>query len=100
MAKQRMAGDRPVIGSPTSQGAGITSGSAAMPPDLQQSYLNLAVPGSPLGQMGLLSSNNLRNAQIVQDSFLVNEQNMMTGMMPYYGQLPMGQYPPQKRQGK
>jgi hypothetical protein len=100
MAKQRMAGDRPVIGSPTSQGADITTGSTAMPPDLQQNYLNLAVPGSPLGQMGLLSSNNLRNAQIVQDSFLVNEQNMMTGMMPPYGQLPMGQYPPQNRQGK
>lgn len=100
MAKQRMAGDRPVVGAPTSQGAGITTGSAALPSDLQASYLNLAVPGSPLGQMGLLSSNHLRNAQIVQDGIVSDEQRMMSAMMPFYGQLPMGQYPPQKRQGK
>lgn len=91
-----MAGDRPVIGAPTTQGAGITTGSAALPPDLQASYLNLAVPGSPLGQMGLLSSNNLRNAQIVQDGITADQQRMMTGMTPPYGQLPVGLYPRKK----
>jgi hypothetical protein len=50
--------------------------------------------------MGLLSSNHLRNAQIVQDGIVSDEQRMMSAMMPFYGQLPMGQYPPQKRQGK
>jgi hypothetical protein len=41
-----------------------------MPQDLQAGYLNLAIPGSPLGQMGMLAGNNLRHAQIVQDQMM------------------------------
>jgi hypothetical protein len=55
---QRMAGDQPIIGSPK------------MPQDLQAGYLNLAIPGSPLGQMGMLAGNNLRHAQTVQDQMM------------------------------
>jgi hypothetical protein len=37
-----------------------------MPSDLQQSYLNLAVPGSPLGQMNFMQTPNIKEAQMRQ----------------------------------
>ena len=37
-----------------------------MPSDLQQSYLNLAVPGSPLGQMNYMQTPNIKEAQMRQ----------------------------------
>lgn len=45
-----------------------------MPQDLSAGYLNLAVPGSPLGGMGLLAGNNLRRSQITQDAMLASQQ--------------------------
>ena len=39
-----------------------------MPQDLSAGYLNLAVPGSPLGEMGLLAGINLRNSQVTQNA--------------------------------
>ena len=99
-ATQRMAGQGP---------AGITSANAAsampgpagavpisgqggpMADNLQDGYLHLNLPGSPLGPMGLLSNNYVRRAEVVQDAMLGNEQRMMTGAMPYHGSLPVTQ---------
>ncbi|MBW2470775.1 MAG: hypothetical protein JRE18_01725 [Deltaproteobacteria bacterium] len=41
-------------------------GGVAMPQDLQAGYLNLAIPGSPLGEAGVLAAHDLRNAQMTQ----------------------------------
>ena len=43
-------------------------GGIAMPQDLQAGYLNLAILGSPLGQMGVSVPRDLRNSQITQDA--------------------------------
>jgi len=80
--KQRMAGDRMAR---ESFGAGHITGAGGgrrqpervqlgdphgqgqmMPQDLAGGYLNLAIPGSPLGPMGLLAVNDLRNSQMTQ----------------------------------
>lgn len=48
-------------------------GGIAMPQDLQAGYLNLAILGSPLGQMGVSVPNDLRNSQITQDAILASQ---------------------------
>jgi hypothetical protein len=41
--------------------------------------------------MGLLSNNDTRRAEIVQDAILSNEQRYMIGAMPQHGNLPVTQ---------
>ena len=48
-------------------------GGIAMPQDLQAGYLNLAIPGSPLGPMGLLSGHRLRDSQETQRAILASQ---------------------------
>jgi hypothetical protein len=94
--KQRMAGERMasegMAGDRKSFGAGYITGGGGgrrqpeqvqlddphgqgqmMPQDLAGGYLNLAVPGSPLGQMGLLAGNRLRDSQVTQDAILASQ---------------------------
>ncbi len=75
--RQRMAGDRPIIGG------------NIMPADLQAGYLNLAVPGSPLGGMGLLSGNQLRHSQNMQDMLVAQQHRMKDAMVMPRGPLPL-----------
>jgi len=75
--RQRMAGDRPIIGG------------NIMPADLQAGYLNLAIPGSPLGGMGLLAGNHLRQGQVIQDALVAQQHRMKDAMVSYRGQLPL-----------
>lgn len=75
--RQRMAGDRPIIGG------------NVMPSDLQAGYLNLAVPGSPLGGMGLLSGNQLRQSQNMQDMIVAQQHRMKDSMVIPRGSLPL-----------
>jgi len=82
-ARQRGAGSSAVIGSPHNQ-------SAPMPANLSDGYLMLNQPGSPLPMHGLMTAHNLKAAQITQDSGVSMDQRMMTGMMPFTGQLPIG----------
>ena len=85
--KQRMAGDRVSFGAGYITGAGggrrqperVQLGDPhgqgqMMPQDLAGGYLNLAIPGSPLGTMGLLAVNNLRNAQMTQGAIKAENQ--------------------------
>lgn len=109
---QRMAGDRmsfgagnitgpgeqrrevePVqIGTPENQGQ-------MMPQDLAAGYLNLAIPGSPLGQMGMISGVNARNAQIIQDRIQAQQLQQLMAMQAMRGQLPVGMMPQQPQRG-
>jgi len=82
-ARQRGAGSSAVIGSPHNQ-------SAPMPANLSDGYLMLNQPGSPLPMHGLMTAHNTKAAQITQDSGVAMDQRMMTGMMPFTGQLPIG----------
>lgn len=75
--RQRMAGDRPLVGG------------NVMPADLQAGYLNLAVPGSPLGGMGLLSGNHLRQGQNMQDMLVAQQHRMKDSMVISRGNLPL-----------
>lgn len=76
-SRQRMAGDRPIVGG------------NIMPADLQAGYLNLAVPGSPLGGMGLLSGNQLRQSQNMQDMLVAQQHRMKDSMVIPRGNLPL-----------
>ena len=99
-ATQRMAGQGPA-GIASANAASAMPGPAGAVPiggqggpmadNLQNGYLHLNLPGSPLGPMGLLSNNYVRRAEVVQDAMLGNEQRMMTGAMPYHGNLPVTQ---------
>ena len=75
--RQRMAGDKPIVGG------------NIMPADLQAGYLNLAIPGSPLGGMGLLAGNHLRQGQVMQDALVAQQHRMKDAMVSYRGQLPL-----------
>lgn len=75
--RQRMAGDRPIIGG------------NIMPADLQAGYLNLATPGSPLGGMGLLAPNHLRQGQNMQDMLVAQQHRMKDSMVIPRGNLPL-----------
>jgi len=119
--KQRMAGERGLFGSqignnPMAFGAGNITGPGAerrqpeqvqvgdphgqgqmMPQDLAGGYLNLAVPGSPLGQMGLMSGITVRNAQITQDAIQAQQLQQLMAMQAMRGQLPVGMMPQQQQ---
>jgi hypothetical protein len=82
-ARQRGAGSAAVIGSPHVQ-------SAPMPANLSDGYLMLNQLGSPLPMYGLMAPHNTKAAQITQDNIVAMDQRMMTGAMPFTGQLPIG----------
>jgi len=82
-ARQRAAGSIAVVGSPHNQ-------SAPMPANLSDGYLMLNQQGSPLPMYGLMAPHNTKAAQITQDSIVTMDQRMMTGAMPFTGQLPIG----------
>ena len=69
--------------------------SAAMPPDLDASYLKLNLPGSPLPVNGLLAPQNIIGAQQTQDMIMSQEQMFLARFIPAAGlsQLPVGQPP-------
>ena len=69
--------------------------SAAMPPDLDASYLKLNLPGSPLPVNGLLAPQNIIGAQQTQDMIRSEEQMFLARFIPAAGlsQLPVGQPP-------
>ena len=75
--------------------------SAAMPPDLDASYLKLNLPGSPLPVNGLLAPQNIIGAQQTQDMIRSEEQMFLARFIPAAGlsQLPVGQPPLDSEQG-
>ena len=75
---------------------------AAMPSDLDASYLKLNLPGSPLPANGLLVPQNLRAAERNQDMIGVNEQMFLAKYLPAAGlsQLPVGQPTLESKKGK
>ena len=76
--------------------------SAAMPPDLDASYLKLNLPGSPLPTNGLLAPRNMVAAEQTQDMILSQEQMFLAQFLPAAGltQLPVGQPPLESKKGK
>tara|TARA_R100000231_G_C5314511_1_gene161495 strand:+ start:572 stop:991 length:420 start_codon:yes stop_codon:yes gene_type:complete len=78
------------------QGDTRVSGSAAMPSDLDASYLKLNLPGSPLPANAMFMPQNINNAQVVQKQIAANEQIVYSQNMPLAGtaQLPMLGLPP------
>ena len=76
--------------------------SAAMPPDLDASYLKLYLPGSPLPVNGLLAPQNIIGAQQTQDMIRSEEQMFLARFIPAAGlsQLPVGQPPLESGKGK
>ena len=75
--------------------------SAAMPPDLDSSYLKLNLPGSPLPVNGLLAPQNIIGAQQTQDVIRSEEQMFLARFIPAAGlsQLPVGQTPLESEKG-
>jgi hypothetical protein len=82
-ARQRGAGSTAMVGSPHNQ-------SVPMPANLSDGYLMLNQQGSPLPMYGLMAAHNVKAAQITQDNVVSMDQRMMTGAMPFTGQLPIG----------
>ena len=76
--------------------------SAAMPPDLDASYLKLNLPGSPLPTNGLLAPRNMIAAEQTQDMILSQEQMFLANFLPIAGlsKLPVGQPPLESGKGK
>ena len=76
--------------------------SAAMPPDLDASYLKLNLPGSPLPANGLLAPQNMLAAERNQDFIRSEEQMFLAKFIPAAGlmQLPVGQPQLESEKGK
>ncbi len=76
--------------------------SAAMPPDLDASYLKLNLPGSPLPTNGLLAPQNVNAAEATQKMIMSEEQMFLAQYLPAAGlsQLPVGQPPLESGKGK
>ena len=76
--------------------------SAAMPADLDASYVKLNLPGSPLPVNGLLAPRNMINAELRQDMMLSQEQMFLANFLPIAGlsKLPVGQPPLESKKGK
>ena len=76
--------------------------SAAMPADLDASYVKLNLPGSPLPVNGLLAPRNMINAELRQDMMLSQEQMFLANFLPVAGlsKLPLGQPPLESKKGK
>ena len=89
-AAQLMGGAGPVIGSPAHQLDPSLNNAAPMPANLDTGYLHLNQPGSPLPMYGLMTAHNVKAAQLTQDNIVAMDQRMLTGAMPFTGQLPIG----------
>ena len=76
--------------------------SAAMPADVDASYVKLNLPGSPLPVNGLLAPRNMINAELRQDMMLSQEQMFLAKFLPIAGlsKLPVGQPPLELKKGK
>ena len=76
--------------------------SAAMPSDLDASYLKLNLPGSPLPVNGLLAPQNMDAAEQTQKMIMSEEQMFLAQYLPAAGlsQLPVGQPPLESEKGK
>ena len=76
--------------------------SAAMPSDLDASYLKLNLPGSPLPANGLLAPQNVRAAEQTQDIIKSQEQMFLAQYLPAAGlsQLPVGLPPLELEKGE
>ena len=77
--------------------------SAAMPSDLDASYLKLNLPGSPLPANGLLAPQNIIGAaEATQKMIMSEEQMFLAQYLPAAGlsQLPVGQPPLESGKGK
>ena len=76
--------------------------SAAMPNDLDASYVKLNLPGSPLPTNGLLAPRNMIAAEQNQDMILSQEQMFLAQFLPAAGltQLPVGQPLLESKKGK
>ena len=75
---------------------------AAMPSDLDSSYLKLNLPGSPLPVNGLLAPQNIDAAAATQKMIMSEEQMFLAKFIPAAGlsQLPVGQPPLESGKGK
>ena len=75
--------------------------SAAMPSDLDASYLKLNLPGSPLPTNGLLAPQNMGAAEQTQKMIMSEEQMFLAQYLPAAGlsQLPVGQPPLESGKG-
>ena len=75
---------------------------AAMPSDLDASYLKLNLPGSPLPVNGLLAPQNIDAAAMTQKMIMSEEQMFLAQYLPAAGlsQLPVGQPPLESEKGK
>ena len=76
--------------------------SAAMPPDLDASYVKLNLPGSPLPSNALFTPRNMIAAEQTQDMILSQEQMFLAQFLPAAGlmKLPVGQPPLESKKGK
>ena len=76
--------------------------SAAMPSDLDASYLKLNLPGSPLPANGLLAPQNVNAAEATQKMIMSEEQMFLAQYLPAAGlsQLPVGQPPLESGKGE
>ena len=76
--------------------------SAAMPSDLDASYLKLNLPGSPLPVNGLLAPQNIDAAAATQRMIMSEEQMFLARFIPAAGlsQLPVGQPPLESGKGE
>ena len=76
--------------------------SAAMPQDLDASYLKLNLPGSPLPVNGLLAPQNIDAAEATQKMIMSEEQMFLAQYLPAAGlsQLPVGRPPLESEKGK
>ena len=74
---------------------------AAMPSDLDASYLKLNLPGSPLPVNGLLAPQNMNAAEATQKMIMSEEQMFLARFIPAAGlsQLPVGQTPLESEKG-
>lgn len=88
-AAQRMGAAAPVLGAPLGALQPNIQSGTAMPANLDDSYIHLNVPGSPLPMYGMMASHSARAAQVTQDNIRAMDQRMLTGMMPPTGQLPL-----------
>ena len=75
--------------------------SAAMPSDLDASYLKLNLPGSPLPVNGLLAPQNMNAAEATQKMIMSEEQMFLAQYLPAAGlsRLPVGQPPLESGKG-
>ena len=76
--------------------------SAAMPSDLDATYLKLNLPGSPLPANGLIAPQNINAAEATQKMIKSEEQMFLAQYLPAAGlsQLPVGQPPLESGKGK